>query len=70
MPCFIFNGFNFEGVTQWTEPITFTDADCTGIRYPHDDPLVISTLLSNYKVRRVLVDNGSSSDIIFLNCFR
>ncbi|CAL5420073.1 unnamed protein product [Camellia sinensis] len=55
---------------QWIEPITFTDTDCAGVRYPHDDPLVISAILSNYKVRRVLIDNGSSSDIIFLNCFR
>ncbi|XP_028075510.1 uncharacterized protein LOC114277763 [Camellia sinensis] len=52
------------------EPITFTGADCTSICYPHDDPLVISALLSNYKIRRVLVDNGSSSDIIFLNAYR
>ncbi|XP_028122569.1 uncharacterized protein LOC114319710 [Camellia sinensis] len=55
---------------QWLEPITFTKANCTGIRYPHDDPLVIFTLLSNYKIRRVLVDNGNSSDIIFLNAYR
>ncbi|XP_028099377.1 uncharacterized protein LOC114298916 [Camellia sinensis] len=37
---------------------------------PHDDPLVISSLISNYNVRCVLVDNGSSSDIIFLNAFK
>ncbi|XP_028073409.1 uncharacterized protein LOC114275555 [Camellia sinensis] len=54
---------------HWMEPITFTEADCIGIRYPHDDSLVISALLSNYKVRRVLIDNGSSFDIIFLNAF-
>ncbi|XP_028085990.1 uncharacterized protein LOC114286968 [Camellia sinensis] len=59
----------FKYPKQWTEPITFTEADCTGIRYPHDDPLIISALLSNYKVRWVLVDNGSSSDIIFLNAY-
>ncbi|XP_028104738.1 uncharacterized protein LOC114303787 [Camellia sinensis] len=52
------------------EPITFTEVDCIGIRFPHDDPFVISALLSNYKVRRVLVNNSSSSDIIFLNVNR
>ncbi|XP_028119485.1 uncharacterized protein LOC114316974 [Camellia sinensis] len=50
----------FKHPKQWMEPITFTEADCTDVRYPHDDPLVIFALLSNYKVRRVLVDNGGS----------
>ena len=39
----------FKQPRQWTEPITFTDADCTGILYPHDDPLVISALISNLR---------------------
>ncbi|KAI7980907.1 hypothetical protein LOK49_Contig93G00009, partial [Camellia lanceoleosa] len=38
---------------QWMKPNTFTKADCTGICYLHNDPLVIFALLSNYKVRRV-----------------
>ncbi|XP_056690093.1 uncharacterized protein [Spinacia oleracea] len=35
-----------------------------------DDPLVIEVKVANLKVKRVLVDTGSSSDIISLQCLR
>ncbi|XP_028117734.1 uncharacterized protein LOC114315313 [Camellia sinensis] len=60
----------YKQPNQWAEPVTFTATDCTGVCYLHDDPLIISALLSNYEVRRVLIDNDSSSDIIFLNAYR
>ena len=39
--------------------ITFSDSDLEGCQHPHDDPLVV----------RVLVDIGSSADIIFASAF-
>ncbi|XP_056695517.1 uncharacterized protein [Spinacia oleracea] len=44
------------------------EADRGEIATPHDDPLVIELKVANLRVRRILVDTGSSSDIISLEC--
>ena len=49
--------------------ITFSDLDLKGCQHPHDDPLVIRAIVANTTVHRVLVDNGSSADIIFASAF-
>ena len=49
--------------------ITFLDADLEGCQHPHDDPLVIRAVVANKTVHRVLIDNGSSTDIIFASAF-
>ena len=49
--------------------ITFSDSDMEGCQHPHDDPLVIRAVVANKIVHRVLVDNGSSTDIIFASAF-
>ena len=49
--------------------ITFSDSDLEGCQHPHDDPLVIRAVMANKMVHRVLVDNGSSVDIIFASTF-
>ena len=46
-------------------PITFTDEDLATIELPHADPLVIKLRIKDAIVSRVLVDGGSSSDVIF-----
>ena len=45
--------------------ITFSNSDLKGCQHPRDDPLVIRVVVANKMVHRVLVDNGSSADIIF-----
>ena len=40
-----------------------------GCQHPHDDPLVIKAIVANKMIHGVLVDNGSSADIIFGSAF-
>ena len=49
--------------------ITFSDSDLGGCQHPHDDPLVIRAVVANKTIHRVLVNNGSSADIIFASAF-
>ncbi|XP_070003026.1 uncharacterized protein [Nicotiana sylvestris] len=48
------------------ESIIFDDADADGVLTPHNDVLVISLLVHDTNVKRVLIDPGSSVNIIFL----
>ena len=50
-------------------PITFTEQDLSSIRLPHDDPLIIKLWIEDCVVSRVLVDGGSSTDILFCETF-
>ena len=49
--------------------ITFSDSDLEGCQHPHDDPLVVHAIVANTTVHRVLIDNGSSTNIIFASAF-
>ena len=49
--------------------ITFSNFDMEGRQHPHDDPLVIRAVVANKTVHRVLIDNRSSTDIIFASAF-
>ena len=50
--------------------ITFTDEDAGRMHHPHDDAIVITLLIADYTTRRVLVDNGSSADILYYPAFQ
>ncbi|GFZ00563.1 hypothetical protein Acr_14g0001980 [Actinidia rufa] len=50
-------------------PITFNNDDLRGLHLPHDDALVISTVITNFNIQRILIDNGSSTDILFILAF-
>ena len=49
--------------------ITFSNSDLEGCQHLHDDPLVIRAVVANKTIHRVLIDNGSSADIIFASNF-
>ncbi|XP_023908356.1 uncharacterized protein LOC112020038 [Quercus suber] len=52
------------------QAITFTDEDARGIHHPHDDAIVITLVIANYTTKRVLIDNGSSADILYYPAFQ
>ena len=49
--------------------VFFSEEDARGVKQPHDDPLVIMLTIEGFNTRRILVDNGSSTDIIYLFAF-
>ena len=48
----------------------FLEEDARGVKQPHDDPLVIMLMMEGFNTKRILVDNGSSTDIIYLSTFQ
>ncbi|XP_010262512.1 PREDICTED: uncharacterized protein LOC104601030 [Nelumbo nucifera] len=52
------------------EVIYFTEDDARGVQYPHDDALIVKMIINDFKVKRILVDSGSSTDILFLEAFK
>ncbi|XP_022862719.1 uncharacterized protein LOC111382920 [Olea europaea var. sylvestris] len=51
------------------EDITFGTGDLECVSLPHDDALVISAILANFEVKRILVDNGSAANILSQEAF-
>ena len=51
------------------QAITFTDKDAERVHHPHDDAIDVTLFIANYTTRRVLVDNGSSADILYYPAF-
>ncbi|XP_021860883.1 uncharacterized protein [Spinacia oleracea] len=48
--------------------IEICESDGGRIATPHDDPLVIEIKISNMRVKHILIDTGSSSDIMSMEC--
>ena len=48
----------------------FQENDVKGVKQPHDDPLVIMLAIEGYNTCRVLVNNGSSADIMYMMAFQ
>ena len=50
--------------------IGFSEEDARRLHHPHDDALVVSLQVEDYNMHRVLVDNGSSADILYYPAFQ
>ena len=51
------------------QAITFTDEDAEKIHHPHDNAIIITLIIADYTNRKVLVDNGSSANILYYPAF-
>ena len=49
--------------------ITFSDDDFEGVNPHHTEALVVSVEIADNVVKKVLIDNGSSVDILFMHCW-
>ena len=45
--------------------IRFSEEDARRLHHSHDDALVVSIRIKDYNMHRVLVNNGSSADILY-----
>ena len=50
--------------------MSFNEADARGMKQLHNDPLAIMLNIEGFNTKRILVDNGSSADIIYLPAFQ
>ena len=50
--------------------IGFSEEDVRRLHHPHDDVLVVNVHVGDYNVHRMLVDNGSSADILYYPTFQ
>ena len=48
----------------------FSDEDKIGTIQPHDNALVITLRIGGYGVKRVMVDQGSVAEIMYLNLYK
>jgi hypothetical protein len=49
--------------------IGFPDDDYEGISWPHNDALVVALTIANNNAHQILVDNRSSSHILYRSTF-
>ena len=52
------------------QDMSFSEGDAMGVKQPHNDPLVIMLNIEGFNTKRILVNNGSSADIIYLPAFQ
>lgn len=52
------------------DDIVFFEQDVKGIKQPHNDPLVIMLIIEGFNTRRVLVDNESSTNLMYMTAFQ
>ena len=50
--------------------IGFSEEDMRRLHHPHDDTLVVNVRVGDYNVHRMLVNNGSSTDILYYPAFQ
>ena len=54
-----------RGITPKLEDIAFTEIDANWVHHLHEDALVITTKIVNSLIHRVLIDSGSTVNILY-----
>ncbi|XP_058181303.1 uncharacterized protein LOC131299740 [Rhododendron vialii] len=57
-----------EELPKWT--ITFTERDLEHVQTPHSDALVVTIQIGVHDVKRVLIDQGSSAEVMYYDLFK
>ena len=52
-----------------TDVISFSGEDLLEIQNPKDDAVVVSMTIAKHPVKKILVDSGSSTDVLFYDAF-
>ena len=50
--------------------ISFTEEDARQVHHPHENALMINLAIADFNTQCVLVDNGSSTDILYYPSFQ
>ena len=50
--------------------LSFSDEDKLGTKQPHDDALVVTLRIGGYDVKRVMIDQGSATEIMYPNLYK
>ncbi|GFZ00158.1 hypothetical protein Acr_13g0015570 [Actinidia rufa] len=50
--------------------VTFSRAELERVQHPHSDPLVVQLRIGGYDVKRILVDTGSSVEVMYYDLFK
>ena len=50
--------------------LSFSDADKLGTIQPHDDALVVTLRIGGYDVKRVMIDQGSTAEIMYPDLYK
>ncbi|CAL5392905.1 unnamed protein product [Camellia sinensis] len=50
--------------------VSFTEADLDMVQHPHNDALVVTLKIGKCHVRRILIDQDSSCDIMYVRCYK
>jgi hypothetical protein len=50
-------------------PITFSSQDVKLTLFPHIDAMVVTVHIDRWDVTKILIDNGSQAEILFLAAF-
>ena len=69
---------NVDNLDKWpvkhfkgeNDAITFSNSDARPVHHPHCNALVITAMVANNNVHKILLDNGSFIDILYYKAFQ